>query len=407
MENPFRPGAGHRPPFLAGRQESTDQFKEFLEQKEILSNCILTGLRGVGKTVLLNTWRPLAIERGWLWCGNELSESAAASEKKMAVRLLADLSLLTSECKLDPQKIHHQVAAAKVKGVKLDYDGLWALYEAVPGLVSDKLKVILETAWSHLSPNPSFKGVIFAYDEAQTAADSDKNREYPLALILDVFQSIQSRGIPMMLVLAGLPMLFPMLVESRTFAERMFKVLSLDKLDEEASEQAIVRPIEMAKLQDPKTPNFLPKTVKTIVEKSGGYPYFIQFICKEAFDAFIQQGIGGAKEYSAPIDSIARKLDLDFFAARWSRLTNPQRSLLTLASEALSSTEDFTTAGIKKASAKHFNKPLTSSAITQMLATLINKGMVYKNRHGKYSFAVPMFGQFIARQIQNESKKVQ
>lgn len=94
--NPFRPGAGHMPPYLAGRDNETKQFLKLLEQKTILSNMVLTGLRGVGKTVLLDTFKPLALQRKWLWVGTDLSEAASINEDAVAQRLLTDLSVVTA-----------------------------------------------------------------------------------------------------------------------------------------------------------------------------------------------------------------------------------------------------------------------------------------------------------------------
>src|SRR5713226_5090014 len=96
IENPFRPGAGHMPPYLAGRTAEHDEMKKLLKQRVVLSNLVLTGLRGVGKTVLLETFKPLAQAAGWLWCGTDLSESASVTEQNMAIRILADVALVTS-----------------------------------------------------------------------------------------------------------------------------------------------------------------------------------------------------------------------------------------------------------------------------------------------------------------------
>src|SRR5229473_8464285 len=94
--NPFRPGAGHMPPYLAGRQKEKEEFLRLLGQDVVLENMVLTGLRGVGKTVLLDTLKPLAIQGGWLWVGTDLSESTSINEARVAVRLMTDLAPLTS-----------------------------------------------------------------------------------------------------------------------------------------------------------------------------------------------------------------------------------------------------------------------------------------------------------------------
>src|ERR1041385_4395255 len=96
MENPFRPGAGHAPPYLAGRVQEKESFEVLLKQNVILKNLILTGLRGIGKTVLLESFKPAAHKAGWLWTGTDCSESASVNEQTMSVRMITDLALLTS-----------------------------------------------------------------------------------------------------------------------------------------------------------------------------------------------------------------------------------------------------------------------------------------------------------------------
>ena len=95
FKNPFRPGAGHMPPYLAGRTEHTHEFEKLLQQDVVLENLVLTGLRGTGKTVLLDRFKPLAIKEGWKWVGTDLSESTSLSEERIALRLIT-LELLRS-----------------------------------------------------------------------------------------------------------------------------------------------------------------------------------------------------------------------------------------------------------------------------------------------------------------------
>ena len=191
-----------------------------------------------------------------------------------------------------------------------------------------------------------------------------------------------------MLVLVGLPTLFPKLVEARTFAERMFRVVFLDKLSSEDSRDAIQKPIEDAacpiKLNQ--------QSVDRIVELSGGYPYFIQFICREVYDAFVQG------QTSVPVAEITRKLDSDFFAGRWARATDRQRELLSVTAALENSDAEFSLQEVADKSRSVLSKPFSASHINQMLVALTNAGLIYKNRHGKYSFAVPLLNRFILRQ---------
>ncbi len=387
--NPFRPGAGHRPPYLAGRSKETEEFKKLLQQEVILSNLVLTGLRGVGKTVLLDTFKPIAIQATWLWVGTDLSESSSISEERIVLRLLTDLSVVTAAFQVGererPQIGFDAVSTKQI--VNLDFGVLQGIYANTPGIPSDKLKRVLEIVWDAMQSR-GHKGIVFAYDEAQNLADHAVKDQYPLSLLLDVFQSLQKKGIPFMLSLVGLPTLFPKLVEARTFAERMFRVVFLDKLSTADSRDAVLKPI-----QDAKCPVTLDdSSVRHIVDISGGYPYFIQFICREVYDAFLQ----GQK--AVPVTEITRKLDTDFFAGRWARATDRQRELLTVVAQLDNADGEFTVQEIAEESREALSNPFSPSHINQMLVALTNAGLIYKNRHGKYSFAVPLLDKFILRQ---------
>lgn len=388
--NPFRPGAGHMPPYLAGRKEEETEFLRLLAQTTVTENLILTGLRGIGKTVLLETLKPLAQQNNWLWVGTDLSESASLTEEKIAIRLLTDLAVVTSAFRIQQQSDVSVgfIDKTENKTQPLNYQFLVNLYSNTPGLVVDKIKGVLEALWSVIK-GTEIKGIVFAYDEAQNLADHAENREYPLSLLLDVFQSIQRKNIPFMLVLTGLPTLFPKLVEARTYSERMFHVIFLGKLDETASKEAILRPTK----QKGCPVSFQDSSVNIIYQKSGGYPYFIQFICRECYDIWVQN-----PHVEIPQDDITRKLDTDFFAGRWSRATDRQRQLLTVISRLERADEEFTVQEIVTLSKQMLKKPFGGSQVSQMLADLIDAGLIYKDRHGKYLFAVPLLAQFILRQ---------
>jgi hypothetical protein len=388
IENPFRPGAGHMPPFLAGREGERQEFHRLLMQTTILQNFILTGLRGVGKTVLLETLKPMAIQEGWLWVGTDMSESTSISEVSLATRLLADLSVVTSSLVANLQgqlSIGFEASPAS-----LNFATLTQIYADTPGLVADKLKNVLEIVWRHLSAHNK-RGLIFAYDEAQNLSDHASKEQFPLSVLLDVFQSIQRKGVPFMLALTGLPTLFPKLVEARTYSERMFRVLFLDRLSNEASREAIVKPLEG------KTLRLDDSSINTIIEISAGYPYFVQFICREFFDVALQKVTAGEIPI-VPAEGILIKLDSDFFAGRWARATDRQRELLTVAAYLPTADTEFTVQELVEMSRYLLTKPFSSSHVNQMLVTLSEAGLVYKNRHGKYSFAVPLLHKFIVRQ---------
>jgi hypothetical protein len=398
FKNPFRPGAGHMPPYLAGRQAEEQEFRRLLKQETILENLILTGLRGVGKTVLLEKLKPIAIQEGWLWVGTDLSETTSVSEANLAIRIITDLSVVTSALTLSVGQSRGAGFTGQNSPIlqPVNYAYLLRIYEETPGLVVDKLKNVLELVWS-LVKQTDRKGVIFAYDEAQNLADNVPKEQFPLSVLLDTFQSIQRKDTPFMLVLVGLPTLFPKLVEARTYAERMFRVVALAQLSDKDRKDAIRKPIE-----DERCPIKLTESsVEIIAELSGGYPYFIQFICREVYDIWIQR-IHDGTETAIPIDEITRKLDTDFFAGRWAKATDRQRELLYVIAQLEDSSDgEFAVHDVVDASNSKLEKGFSNSHVSQMLVSLANAGLVYKNRHGKYSFAVPLMDGFIRRQYQS------
>lgn len=324
--NPFRPGAGHQPPYLAGRRQERNQFEKLLRQTPILENLVLTGLRGVGKTVLLESFKPIALAEGWLWIGMDINESSSFSEENLVIRLCADLSVITksikvsSHTKFGPGFISQQETIEQV----LSFEVLQNLYSETPGLPLDKLKAVLQICWKVIDRSNQFKGIVFAYDEAQNLSDHAEENEYPLALLLDTFQSLQKMNLPLMLALAGLPPLFPKLVESRTYSERMFLPLFVESLSDKNSREAILKPIE-----DAHAVKLSEESVDQIVHISRGYPYFIQYICREVYDAFMLRWDKG-EQASVPVAEIEEKLDSDFFSGRWARTTDRQRELLSV-----------------------------------------------------------------------------
>ena len=192
-----------------------------------------------------------------------------------------------------------------------------------------------------------------------------------------------------MLLLSGLPALFPRLVEERAFAERMFRVVGLDRLDPDACREAVVKPIESAEC----AVRFADESVDVIYDATKGYPYFVQFFCREAFDVWAVNA-----DVSIPVGDIQRKLDSDFFAGRWYRATERQRDLLWIVAGLDNSSDEFSLQDVVHASGQ-LDRPFSGSTAGQMLAALCDSGLVYRNRRGRYSLAVPLLDDFILRQM--------
>lgn len=395
LQNPFRPGAGQRPPYLAGRKKEKDHFKKLLAQDFIMRNLVITGLRGTGKTVLLEELKPIALSSGWLWAGTELSESASVSEDTIAIRILTDLSILTSGL-LSMKKNEMGFNASQTEKL-LDYMSLEEYYRQQPGLVSDKLKATFTYIWKGLQTIPQVKGVVFAYDEAQEMNDQNKKKQFPLSVLLDVFQHVQRQGIPFILILAGLPTLYPKVVDTRGYSERMFDLDTLESLSEEESKEAISIPIKEKKSKM----DFSEQSIKLITDTSGGYPYFIQFICRDAFDSFITQKSQGIEKPSVPLKEIIAKLDAEFFEPKWYRATDRERDLLALISTLSNCQEEFAIKEIMEQQHKYvIPKKMGDSQINRLLVSLAKKGLVFRTpRHGKYTLGIPMLGEYIQRQM--------
>jgi len=167
----------------------------------------------------------------------------------------------------------------------------------------------------------------------------------------------------------------------------------LQRLDNKAARQAIMKPIELTK----STLTFSDNTIEHIAETSNGYPYFIQFICKEVFDAWIGK-ISVGEAPSVPMNDIMKKLDLDFFAPRWARATDRQQDFMRVIASMENAEDEFSVQDIVLRSKEILKKGFNPSHATQILQALAERGLVYRSRRAGYCFAVPLMPRFIQRQ---------
>ncbi len=372
-----------------------------LDQDTVFQNLVVTGLRGVGKTVLLDTLKPIAIDKSWYWVGTDMSEASSLQEAALALRLITDLSVVTSSIAVERPRGTGFVIDPRTPPKTLDFQALLELFTGTPGLNTDKLKAVLEHVWTCID-YLGVRGVVFAYDEAQNLSDHAVDGEFPLSMLLEVFQSLQRRGIRMLLVLTGLSTLTAGLVEARTYAERMFRILSLERLSREATAEAILKPVGG---DSPCAAGFTEGAVDAIYEFTRGYPYFVQYVCREVFDLWAQDVAAGEELREIPLSDITRKLDSDFFVGRWARATDRQRDLLGVVAQLETSGGEFTVQQIVAKSRESSKKPFSPSHVNQMLVALCEAGLVYKSRWGRYSLAVPLLDGFIRRQLEDGRMK--
>ena len=398
IDNPYRPGAGHRPPVLAGRGREQAHFRRLLRQDFSTENILITGLRGFGKTVLLDDLRLMAEQEGWLWVGNDLSESSALSEERLALRILTDvanaLSKVLSASSRPGQTSHH---AQPPEADPDTFQALKAKYESSPGLPSDKLKTVLSRLGSVLAKADT-RGIALAYDEAQCLCDRAERDEYPMSMLVETISSLQkNEGVtPCLLILSGLPQLFDALTSARTYTERMFHVMQLERLSRRDTATALATP-----LKDLMPPlNCSEQLLAKTVNLSGGYPYLIQFFGKELVDAILRNGgYLDADEFPSP--DVMDRLDSGLFAARWNRTTDKQRSWLKLiATREKGQFNDFSAQEILETD-ENING-FDNSQANQLMLALCDRGLLYRTRHGRYAFTVPMSEIMILRRIEAE-----
>jgi hypothetical protein len=389
LENPYRPGAGHTPPYLAGREHERDYFNRLLSQDFASDNILITGLRGLGKTVLLADLRRAAEAAGWIWIGNDLSESASLSEERLAVRILADISEALSN-------VLSQMNGARSEDVDsaYAYETLKGMYERAPGLPSDRLKYVVVRLCS-LVKRSKARGLVFAYDEAQCLSDHAERNEYPMSTLIETIASIQKKdGVaPCILVLCGLPHVFDALTETRTYTERMFYVMQLERLSKADTFEAITRPLQS--LMPPLIAS--PELIEKTVELTGGYPYLIQFFGKELVDQLMMNGgLVDAEDFPTP--HVIDRLDAGLFSARWNKTTDKQREALKLiASRPENTIREFSAQDLIALSLE--TNELSSAQANNLLLTLADKGILYRTRHGHYAFTVPMSETMILRRL--------
>jgi hypothetical protein len=405
LENPYRPGAGHLPPFLAGRLDELRFFKRIIHQHPITENVLITGLRGVGKTVLLQHMRQVAEQNDWLWVGNDLSESATLSEERLALRILTDLSQAIAR-KLEQGKMDGPAGTETLRH-RLDrlhqsesnafaFDALRAQFDQAPGLPSDRLKAVLIKVTS-LVRKAKLAGIVLAYDEAQCLADHAAGNEYPMSMLIETIGALQkSEGLaPCLLILSGLPHVFDALTATRTYTERMFHVMTLDRLNWDDTCAALRMPLT----------NLMPplrasdKLLTKAAELSGGYPYLIQFFGRELVEQILENG-GTLALDQFPSESTLDRLDAGLFAARWNRTSERQREFLGLIARRPNNLSSDFSAGeiIQQDGGSEFG----AATANQMLLALVDRGLIYRTRHGRYGFTVPMSELMIVRRLLRE-----
>lgn len=386
-ENPFNPGAGAVPPFLAGRNQELSTFKHTLESmaKGRWTNIILTGLRGTGKTVLLKEFEKICEDEKFFPIRSEQFDSKHNNPKQFDAVLKYRMNAAAES-----------LSATKNIGRKLRSVGsmLKPSTVGVPGIIyyefaykSDSIPFeiyienYLSSNWPVFGQN-GYKGVVFLFDEFHLISDDASRDHYVLTDFIGAINELQKKQLPYYLVLAGLPKILPNVKQARSYAERMFKTIELDNLSHSEATLAISRPLN----NSPRS--FSQNLIDAIVDDTEQYPYFIQFYCKEIIERIHKKRIT-IRDYESIKPIITKQLDLDFFTPRIESLTDREKHVLF-------SMTDINQADLKFRDIKA-KSMMDKNSLSQYLNRLQTKGLIHHHKRGMYMYALPMLRDYIVR----------
>jgi len=380
--NPFAPGAGSEPPELAGRS-SVLEAAEIALQRAIRrrheKSQILLGLRGTGKTVLLNKIEGIAEANGHLTSFLEAPESGRLVELLYPKihQVLRKLSLVESAKAL----AHRGLSALRgfASAFKIDYQGVSIAVDPEPGLAdSGNIEMDITELFLQVGEcaNAAKKGWTLLIDEVQYLREDELS-----ALIVAIHRVVQ-KNLPVKFFGAGLPQIAALSGNAKSYAERLFDFPPIGALDEEEAHAAIREPIigegeciDRAALQE-------------VFKKTQGYPYFLQEWGYQAWNVAAKSPINVADIQQASKAAITR-LDNGFFRVRLDRLTPKEKEYVKAMAEL--GTGPYRSADV----ADKLNQDV--QALGPRRAQIIKKGMIYSPAHGDIAFTVPLFEDFIQR----------
>ena len=390
VRNPFAPGAGSPPPELAGRTAILNQAEVTLariQRGRSAKSTLVVGLRGVGKTVLLNRISDLAEEQ------NYVSELLETPENKSLAAVLAPavrsliLKLdrgeqLNAAAKRAFRVLRSWARAVKVKyqDVEISLDG-----EMEPGVAdSGDLEADVPDLLVALGEAAKERGVAatIILDELQYLNEIEMS-----ALIMGMHR-VSQRQLPLTLFGAGLPQLVGLTGRSKSYAERLFDFPEVGPLSYDEAKLALQSPARMEEA------DFTEPAVKRIYELTQGYPYFLQ---EWGYHAWLTSSAStiGVSAVDAATPNAIQALDRSFFRVRFDRLTPSEKRYLRGMAEL--GAGPHRTGDI----AHRLHVKVTSTGPVR--ASLIKKGMIYSPAHGDTSFTVPLFDQFMRRSMAAEA----
>jgi hypothetical protein len=389
IRNPFAPGAGQRPPELAGRERELKAFEVVLERVargRPERSLVLTGLRGVGKTVLLGELRAMAVRHKWGAGKIEARPDAELRRPLSAAlhRAIRDLAVRHRA----PDRVEEVLGVLKAFALR-----------------ANKADAKLRDRWQPGIDVPTAQGradsgdieidlVELFTDVAELAADVGTG----VALLIDEMQDLQpddvsalcaachelsQSGAPLVVVGAGLPHLPAVLSASKSYSERLFRYARIDRLSREDADFAVMAPIER------EDAGIEPEALDALFDASGGYPYFIQAYGKAAWDAAPSDPIT-VKDVQVAAPEAESELAVGFFGSRYERATPAEREYLQAMAELTQGRDE--PAGTADVAVFLGRKP---SSLSPARDSLMKKGLVYSAERGQIAFTVPHFGHYL------------
>lgn len=387
--NPFAPGAGTPPPELAGRDDLREKVRiavERLRRRLPAKSLLMVGLRGVGKTVLLDRMRDDAEAAGVHTLRIEAPEGRSLPAL-LAPQLRQALLRLSrqQQAKAMAQRALRALAGF-AKSLKLKYSDIEVGIDLDPepgladnGDLEHDLQALLEAVGN--AAQAAGTALVMFIDELQYVKEDE------LAALITALHRAAQRQLPVALVGAGLPQLPGRMGRAKSYAERLFDFPEIGPLNTAAARLAITKPARDQGV------DFTEPALRSLVDKTQGYPYFLQEWGKHAWDHAAATPIRREDVEAASVSAVAA-LDEGFFRVRFDRLTpNEKRYLRAMAALG---------PGPHRSGdvAEQLQRKVTSLGPTR--AQLIDKGMVWSPSHGDTAFTVPLFDEYLQRIMPGE-----
>ena len=386
IKNPFSPGAGAPPPELVGRDPLLEQARILLgrvKQKRPEKSLLLTGLRGVGKTVLLNEIERMAKRDGYQSILIEAHEEKPLAELIFpALRsLLYDLDRVAGAG--DKVKRGLAVLRSFIGSIRL------TVSDVALGLDIEPAKGTADSGDLEIDLPNLFVAVAEAAEERKTAVailvdEIQYLSQKELGALIMAMHKMQQKQLPLVLLAAGLPVLPGMAGESKSYAERLFNFPDIGALSEADAAKALRDPAQAVGVE------FQDDALKEVFRLTHGYPYFLQEWAYQSWNMAAASPIT-LKIVQDATPEVMRRLDKNFFRVRFDRLTPSEKNLLRAMAHL--GPDSHRTGDIA------MTLGTTAKGLGPVRSKLIKKGMIYSPAHGDMAFTVPLFDQFMIRAI--------